>query len=114
VVAQEGVTAYIQNLLGTIQDEMFASALDYRNTHITAVDTFEEFKELLETKGGFLAAHWDGTAATEEKIKELTKATIRCIVGSCGRSWEMYLDRRSFNRPRIVCKSLLKKIFFLF
>ena len=79
VVAQEGVIAYIQNLLGTIQDEMFASALDYRNTHITAVDTFEEFKELLETKGGFLAAHWDGTAATEEKIKELTKATIRCI-----------------------------------
>ena len=79
VVAQEGVTAYIQNLLATIQDEMFASALDYRNTHITPVDTFEEFKELLETKGGFLAAHWDGTAATEEKIKELTKATIRCI-----------------------------------
>jgi prolyl-tRNA synthetase len=79
VVAQEGVTAYIQSLLTTIQDQMFTRALDYRNTHITPVDTFEEFKELLETKGGFLAAHWDGTAATEEKIKELTKATIRCI-----------------------------------
>lgn len=90
VVAQEGVTTYIQTLLTTIQDEMFTRALDYRNTHITPVDTFEEFKELLETKGGFLAAHWDGTAATEEKIKELTKATIRCIaldrveeVGKC-------------------------------
>lgn len=79
VVAQEGVTTYIQSLLTTIQDQMFTRALDYRNTHITPVDTFEEFKELLETKGGFLAAHWDGTAATEEKIKELTKATIRCI-----------------------------------
>jgi prolyl-tRNA synthetase len=79
VVAQEGVTTHIQNLLATIQDEMFASALNYRNTHITTVDSFEEFKELLETKGGFLSAHWDGTAATEEKIKELTKATIRCI-----------------------------------
>jgi prolyl-tRNA synthetase len=79
VVAQEGVTKYIQNLLATIQDEMFAGALDYRNNHITPVDSFDEFKELLETKGGFLSAHWDGTAATEEKIKELTKATIRCI-----------------------------------
>jgi prolyl-tRNA synthetase len=79
VVAQEGVTTYIQNLLATIQDEMFAGALDYRNNHITPVDSFDEFKELLETKGGFLSAHWDGTAATEEKIKELTKATIRCI-----------------------------------
>jgi prolyl-tRNA synthetase len=90
VVAQEGVTAYIQNVLVTIQNEMYAKALDYRNTHITNVDSFEDFKEILETKGGFLAAHWDGTAATEDKIKELTKATIRCIaldrkeeVGKC-------------------------------
>jgi len=54
-------------------------ALNYRNSHITEVNSFDEFKELLETKGGFLSAHWDGTAETEEKIKELTKATIRCI-----------------------------------
>ena len=53
--------------------------MDYRDTHITEVNSFEEFKEVLETKGGFLAAHWDGTADTEEIIKELTKATIRCI-----------------------------------
>ena len=58
---------------------MFAKALNYRNSHITEVNSFDEFKELLETKGGFLSAHWDGTAATEEKIKDLTKATIRCI-----------------------------------
>lgn len=79
IVAKEGVAVYVQNLLETIQNEMFAKALNYRNSHITEVNSFEEFKELLETKGGFLSAHWDGTAATEEKIKDLTKATIRCI-----------------------------------
>ena len=79
IVSKEGVALYVQNLLETIQDEMFAKALNYRNTHITEVNSFDEFKELLETKGGFLSAHWDGTAETEEKIKELTKATIRCI-----------------------------------
>ena len=69
---------------------MFTNALNYRNSHITEVNSFEEFKEVLETKGGFVSAHWDGTAETEEKIKELTKATIRCIAldrveesGSC-------------------------------
>jgi prolyl-tRNA synthetase len=79
IVAKEGVAVYVQNLLETIQNEMFAKALNYRNSHITEVNSFDEFKELLETKGGFLSAHWDGTAATEEKIKDLTKATIRCI-----------------------------------
>jgi prolyl-tRNA synthetase len=79
VVVKEGVALYIQKLLEAIQNDLFAKALDYRDTHITVVNTFDEFKELLETKGGFLSAHWDGTAATEEKIKELTKATIRCI-----------------------------------
>jgi prolyl-tRNA synthetase len=79
VVTKEGVVTYIQNLLSIIQDDLFARALEYRNTHITKVNSFEEFKEVLETKGGFLAAHWDGTPETEEKIKELTKATIRCI-----------------------------------
>ena len=79
IVAKEGVAVYVQNLLETIQKEMFAKALNYRNSHITEVNSFDEFKELLETKGGFLSAHWDGTAATEEKIKDLTKATIRCI-----------------------------------
>ena len=79
IVAKENVVVYIQSLLEEIQEKLFAKALDYRNSHITKVDTFEEFKELLETKGGFLSAHWDGTPETEDKIKELTKATIRCI-----------------------------------
>lgn len=79
IVAKENVVEYIQSLLEEIQEKLFAKALDYRNSHITKVDTFEEFKELLESKGGFLSAHWDGTPETEDKIKDLTKATIRCI-----------------------------------
>ncbi len=79
IVSKEGIEVYIQNLLETIQTNLFDRAFEYRNTHITEVDTFEEFKNLLDSKGGFFAAHWDGTPETEEKIKELTKATIRCI-----------------------------------
>lgn len=79
VVAADGIVNYVNDLLEQIQNDLFAKALEYRNTHITEVNNFEEFKEVLEEKGGFLSAHWDGTAETEEKIKELTKATIRCI-----------------------------------
>lgn len=78
-VSGEGIVTYINDLLEQIQNDLFNKALDYRNTHITEVNSFEEFKEVLEGKGGFVSAHWDGTAATEEKIKDLTKATIRCI-----------------------------------
>ena len=79
VISKDGIEIYIQNLLETIQESLFSKALNYRNEHITKVDSFEEFKKLLYSKGGFFAAHWDGTAETEEKIKDLTKATIRCI-----------------------------------
>jgi prolyl-tRNA synthetase len=79
VVSAEGIVNYINDLLEQIQEDLFKKALDYRNTHITEVNNFEEFKEVLDGKGGFVSAHWDGTAATEEKIKDLTKATIRCI-----------------------------------
>lgn len=79
VVAQDGIVSYISDLLETIQSDLFNKALHYRDTHITEVQDFEEFKNVLENKTGFVSAHWDGTAETEEKIKELTKATIRCI-----------------------------------
>ena len=79
VVSAEGIVTYVNDLLEQIQADLFNKALDYRNTHITEVNSFEEFKEVLEGKAGFVSAHWDGTAATEEKIKDLTKATIRCI-----------------------------------
>ncbi|HUH28599.1 proline--tRNA ligase [Gelidibacter sp.] len=89
-VSLEGLVDKIDDLLVEIQDTLFKKALEFRNSHITEVDTFEEFKTVLETKTGFISAHWDGTPETEEKIKELTKATIRCVpldqkkeVGSC-------------------------------
>lgn len=78
-VKADTVVAKITSLLEEIQASIFNKARDFRDSHITKVDSYEEFKELLETKGGFFTAHWDGTAATEEKIKEETKATIRCI-----------------------------------
>jgi prolyl-tRNA synthetase len=79
VKSKEGIVTYISNLLEQIQSDLFNRALEYRNTHVTEVNTFEEFKDVLENKTGFIAAHWDGTPDTEEKIKDLTKATIRCI-----------------------------------
>jgi prolyl-tRNA synthetase len=79
VIANDGVVSYVSDLLEQIQSNLFDSALEYRNTHITEVNSFDEFKEVLENKGGFISAHWDGTSETEEKIKDLTKATIRCI-----------------------------------
>ncbi len=89
-VAMDAVVDRIEVLLIEMQENIHQKALDYRNSHITEVDSFEEFKALLETKGGFLSAHWDGTEETEAKIKELTKASIRCIAldakeenGSC-------------------------------
>ncbi|HRD80446.1 MAG: proline--tRNA ligase [Saprospiraceae bacterium] len=75
----EGIENYVAQLLEDIQNNLFQRALDYRNSHITPVDTFEDFQKVLEEKGGFISAHWDGTTETELKIKELTKATIRCI-----------------------------------
>ena len=79
IVSGATIVGYTKDLLNQIQVDLFSKALNYRDTHITEVNNFEEFKEILDTKGGFVSAHWDGTAATEEKIKELTKATIRCL-----------------------------------
>jgi len=75
----EGIAATAKRLLDEIQANIFQRALDYRAAHTTPVDTFEEFTDVLENKTGFVLAHWDGTPETEDKIKELTKATIRCI-----------------------------------
>jgi prolyl-tRNA synthetase len=79
IVSKDEIVEYIQSLLEQIQTELFSKALSYRNSHITEVNSFEEFKEVLDNKAGFVSAHWDGTPETEEKIKELTKATIRCV-----------------------------------
>jgi prolyl-tRNA synthetase len=75
----EGLATYVAGLLETIQKAMYEKALVYREEHITRVDTWAEFEKILDEKGGFVSAHWDGTPATEEAIKEKSKATIRCI-----------------------------------
>ncbi|KAF1857522.1 hypothetical protein Lal_00042842 [Lupinus albus] len=75
----ENIEDYIEELLNTVQNDIFKKAAEYRTEHTTKVDSYEEFKKVLEEKGGFISAHWDGTAEEEEQIKEETKATIRCI-----------------------------------
>ena len=77
-VSCDGIEEYVKNLLEEIQQNIYQKALDYRLAYTTKVDTYEEFKQKIE-EGGFILAHWDGTTETEEKIKEDTKATIRCI-----------------------------------
>ncbi|MFM7709763.1 MAG: proline--tRNA ligase [Ferruginibacter sp.] len=78
-VSLDGLSEHIRTLLEDIQHSIYNKALTFRDEHIQRADRWEEFTRLLDTKGGFVSAHWDGTAETEEKIKELTKATIRCI-----------------------------------
>lgn len=75
---EEGLAEYLKGLMDVIQENIYNKALDFRNKNVYKVDTWDEFKEKVE-QGGFLLCHWDGTTETEEKIKELTKATIRCI-----------------------------------
>ena len=74
-----GIAEHVEKLLTNIQSNLFENALSFRSEHMTSVDNFEDFKSVLEEKGGFISAHWDGTGETEDKIKEMTKATIRCI-----------------------------------
>lgn len=74
----EGIATYIKDLLDEIQVAIYQKALNFRQENMFKVDTWAEFEEKIE-QGGFLLCHWDGTSETEEKIKELTKATIRCI-----------------------------------
>jgi prolyl-tRNA synthetase len=78
-VSMDGLPAHVISLLDEIQDAMFTKALSFRKEHITRVENWVDFEKTLQEKGGFVSAHWDGTAETEEAIKEKTKATIRCI-----------------------------------
>jgi prolyl-tRNA synthetase len=89
-VSQDEVVEYVDDLMEKIQESLYSKAVSYRDDNITEVNSFDEFKEVIKKKGGFVSAHWDGTVETEDKIKELTKATIRCIpndqkkeVGKC-------------------------------
>jgi prolyl-tRNA synthetase len=75
----DGLATSISVLLNDIQESIYNKAKKYRDENIISVDHWEDFERQLNEKGGFISAHWDGTAETENKIKELTKATIRCI-----------------------------------
>jgi prolyl-tRNA synthetase len=78
-INQADIVARVITLLSDIQENIYNKALKFQLENTTKVDSWEEFQQLLDEKGGFLAAHWDGTKETEEKIKDATKATIRCI-----------------------------------
>ena len=78
-VSMDGITETVSQLLLDIQSNLFNRAKKYRDEHITKVDSWDDFIATLDTKAGFVSAHWDGTPETEDKIKEMTKATIRCI-----------------------------------
>jgi prolyl-tRNA synthetase len=79
LVGLDGIAQYVDGLLIEIQFDLFKKAKEYRDEHITRADSWEQFEKLLDEKGGFISAHWDGTMETEETIKEKTKATIRCV-----------------------------------
>jgi prolyl-tRNA synthetase len=79
VVSVDNAVEIIEQLLEDIQQNIYNKALAFREENTRKADTWEEFVEILETKGGFVSAHWDGSTETEELIKEKTKATIRCI-----------------------------------
>jgi prolyl-tRNA synthetase len=78
-VPVEGIEETVKTLLDEIQENIYKKALDFRSRNTFSVDTYQEFREIMETGGGFVLAHWDGTRETEEKINQETKATIRCI-----------------------------------
>lgn len=90
-VSCDGIVDYVKNLLDDIQNNIYQKALDYRKQRTIEVNSYDEFKEKIE-EGGFLLCHWDGTTETELKIKEDTKATIRCIPID-GDETNPYIDR---------------------
>ena len=78
-VSRDGIAERVGSLLDEIQTNMYQKALDFRTANTTKVESFEDFKNVLNSKGGFVLAHWDGTKETELKIKDETKATLRLI-----------------------------------
>jgi prolyl-tRNA synthetase len=78
-VSADGISELVVKLLDEIQENLWTKALNHRSENITEVEDYDTFKQVLDQKGGFVSAHWDGTAETEDRIKEETKATIRCI-----------------------------------
>ena len=105
-VKADQVVSKVTGLLDEIQRNIFDKALKYRDMHITRVDSYEEFKRQVEEKGGFFSAHWDGSPETEEKIKEETKATIRCIpLDGDGEAGKCMVTGRPSNQRVLFAKA---------
>ena len=105
IIPMETVVDFVVDLLDKMQQSIYKKALNYRKEHTCTADSYEEFKQILDDKGGFIFAHWDGTAETEELIKDETKATIRCIPfenkqepGKCIRTGKPSIQRVMFAR----------------
>ena len=96
---------FILGLLDEIQNNLYEKALSFRDENITEVDNFEDFKNILENKGGFISAHWDGSDETENKIKELTKATIRCIPDGIKNKGKCIFSGRPSNQRVLFAKA---------
>jgi prolyl-tRNA synthetase len=105
-VPLEGIDTYVADLLDEIQANLYNRALAYRDAHITRADTMAELEDILENKGGFVSAHWDGTTETEIAIKEQTKATIRCIpIDAPEESGVCVLTRQPSNRRVLFARA---------
>ncbi len=102
IVSRDGIGSLIKSLLETIQFDLFKAAKTRREEMTSEVESYEEFKSVLEEKGGFIYAHWDGTSETEERIKNETKATIRCIP----------LEKGTSGNCMVTGKPSLKKVLF--
>lgn len=114
-VSIEGIDVYCTELLATIQQNIFNKALVFTNENTRSAGNWDEFINLLDEQPGFISAHWDGTAETEEKIKEATKATIRCIpLDAKFEEREMYFFRQAKQAKGVVCKGLLSHKLFSF
>ena len=96
---------FVLRLLDEIQNNLYEKALSFRDENITEVDNFEDFKNILENKGGFISAHWDGSDETENKIKELTKATIRCIPDGIKNKGKCIFSGRPSNQRVLFAKA---------
>ena len=93
-VSMEGLADYVSSLLNEIQENMYNRAKKYRDSHITEVNEWSEFERLLDEKGGFLSAHWDGTPETEEAIKEKNESHDKVYpIKQCAGAGQVYPDR---------------------
>ena len=101
-ISIDDIPEKIQALLAEIQDNIYKKAQGYRENHTSKVDSYSDFKEILDGKGGFILAHWDGTSETEEKIKEETKATIRCIALNVGEEEGKCIYSGKPSKQRVV------------